>query len=69
MEEIFGFIKEFGFAAVVAFWSLKSQKDNSESHLKEMLEFTKAIDKNSEAINRMCDRFDIALGDGENEEK
>lgn len=62
MQEIVELVSNLGFAAVVAFWSLRQLKDTNEKHYDEVLTISKSLDKNTEIINRLCDRFDMIDG-------
>lgn len=65
MQEIIELVSNLGFAAVVAFWSLRQLKDTNEKHYDEVIAISKSLDKNTEVINRLCDRFDMMDGGDE----
>lgn len=65
MQEMIELVSNLGFAAVVAFWSLRQLKDANEKHYDEVLAISKSLDKNTEVINRLCDRFDMMDGGDE----
>lgn len=62
MQEIIELVSNLGFAAVVAFWSLHQLKLTNEKHYDEVIAISKSLDKNTEVINRLCDRFDMMDG-------